>query len=83
MPALKFTSLRFQSFHQSHATLPGLIQSVLPTLLGVAKAYTKLFVGMSTSFSVTANILQGYCCGPVVWAMYGSLESTYVILRHW
>lgn len=30
MPALKSTPFRFQSFHQSQATLPGLIQEVSP-----------------------------------------------------
>ena len=38
MPASKSTPFKFQSFHQSQATLPGLIHEVSPVWLGVASA---------------------------------------------
>ena len=59
MPALKSTPFRFQSFHQSQATFPGLIQEVSPILLGAARAYTRLFVGIWVSCSVMAKMRQG------------------------
>ena len=69
MPALKDTPFRFQSFHQSQATLPGFTQEQSPMRLGEASAYTRLFTGISVSFSVIAKIRHGYIRFPFTRAM--------------
>ena len=76
MPASKSTPFRFQSFHQSQATLPGLIHEVSPIWFGVARAYTRLFIGISVSFSVIAITRQGYVLMPELLAIKSSVSST-------
>ena len=61
MPDAKFTPVRLVLFHQSQATLPGLIHDVSFTLHGGASRCAMSQSRMSASRSVTTTARQGSC----------------------
>ena len=68
-PDLKSTPSMLFAFHQSQATLPGLIHEVSCTCDGFSSSQTSWLVIRSPSFSAMPISRQGYVRVPLVTAM--------------
>ncbi len=73
MPLLKSTPVTLVLFHQSQATLPGLIHDVSAIRQAGASRWAMSQLRMSASFSVMTTARQGNVCLPFNLAMKSAL----------